>query len=271
MTSKAKIDSLIEDLQSILISGSNTFNGSIDGQGLVWESSDYNKQFVFHNNPDRFFSSENIEFAKGKGIYVDGIVAISNGELGKNITKSNIRELGRLKKLDIDGDLSVNSFLFYDSISDRLGLGTDTPNAAFSVFDLGVEIVVGSRDFNKGGIGTFNHTDLELVTDNATRLSIAAGGDIDLGNVNFNKIKVTVHGSLGINNTRPDPRVDLDVAGAVKINGVLHLKGQDIPVDGNYNQGDIVWNIRPRPGSFIGWVCTKTGTPGVWNAFGEIK
>ena len=204
-------------------------------------------------------------------ISADGVPLINETELGKSVTKSNLREICRLKRLDVDGSLSVNQFLFYDSTSDRPGIGTDTPNAMLSLFDEGVELVLGAREYNKGGIGTFNHTPLELVTDNTTRVTITAGGDIELGNKNFDQIKVSVYGTLGINNSNVDSRVDLDVKGPAKINGILHLKGSEAPTAGNFNQGDIVWNTHPRPGTNIGWVCTRTGTPGVWNAFGDIK
>jgi hypothetical protein len=271
MTNKEKIDSLVEDLKTVLVQGSNTFDGDVDGQGLLWIHQDYNKQFVFHSGPDRFFASESIDLALGKGISINQVPLISEKELGSTVTKSNLREIGRLRKLDVDGPFSVNQFLFYDANSDRLGLGTDTPNAAFSVFDEGVEIVLGAREYNKGGIGTFNHTPLELVTDNTTRVTITAGGDIELGNKNFDQIKVSVCGSLSINNTNVDSRVDLDVKGPAKINGILHIKGSEAPTVGNFNQGDIVWNTHPRPGTSVGWVCTRSGTPGVWNAFGDIK
>jgi hypothetical protein len=271
MTSKDKIDSLVEDLKTVLVQGSNTFDGDVDGQGLLWVQQDYNKQFVFHRGPDRFFSSETIDLARGKGITVDGVPLVNEKELGTTVTKSNLREIGRLRKLDVDGPFSVNQFLFYDANSDRLGLGTDTPNAALSVFDEGVEIVLGAREYNKGGIGTFNHTPLELVTDNTTRITITAGGDIELGNKNFDQIKVSVLGSLSINSTNVDPRADLDVKGPAKINGILHLRSNEVPSTGNFNQGDIVWNSQPRAGVCVGWVCTKSGAPGVWNAFGEIK
>jgi len=42
------------------------------------------------------------------------------------------------------------------------------------------------------------------------------------------------------------------------------------PTKGNFNKGDIVWNSNPQPRGCIGWVCTRPGDPGEWNAFGTI-
>ena len=112
MTSKDKIDSLVEDLKSVLIQGSNTFDGDNDGQGLLWIQQDYNKQFVFHRGPDRFFSSESIDIARGKGITADGVTLINEKELGSTVTKSNLQEGGRLRGLIVDGSVSINQYLY---------------------------------------------------------------------------------------------------------------------------------------------------------------
>jgi hypothetical protein len=245
------------------------FNGDIEGKGLIWTGSGHTKQFVYQ--PGQFFSSESIVLAKDKTFAIDGIEVLSDKALGASVTKSNLREVGKLKGLVIDGGLSVNSYLFFNATADRLGLGTDQPNAAFSIADEGVELVLGSRESTKGGIGTFNSADLELVTDNTARLIIKAGGDIELGNRNNGPIKVTVNGTLGINVGTADPRSSLHVGGAIKFNDTLHLKGRDVPNSGSYNQGDIVWNSNPQPRGFVGWICTKGGNPGMWNPFGEIK
>lgn len=245
------------------------FNGDVEGKGLIWVGQGHTKQFIFQ--PDHFFSSESIVLAKNKSLAIDGVKILDDKELGPSVTKSNLREVGRLRGLMVDGSFSVNNYLYFNGTADRLGLGTDQPNAAFSICDEGVELVLGSRQSTKGGVGTFNSADLELVTDNTARVTIKAGGDIELGNKNNGPIKVSVNGSLGINVGTTDPRSALHVGGAIKFNDTLHLKGRDIPDSGSYNQGDIVWNSNPQPRGYVGWICVKGGAPGMWNAFGEIK
>jgi len=276
MASQEKINSMLQTLKEILEDKSNTtelkyldFKG--DGKGLIWSNDGYTKQFVYQTNPDRFFVSETIDLGKGKGLSINGIDILNEKELGGTVTKSSLKEVGRLKGLIVDGGFSVNSYLFYNASVDRLGLGTENPNAAFSICDEGTEIILGSKDYNNAAIGTFNSSDLELVTDNTSRIKIGAGGNIELGNTNNGPIKVLVHGSLGVNVNSPDPRTALHVNGAIKFNDKIHLSGTEPPRGGAHNQGDILWNSDPIIGRYVGWVCIKAGNPGEWRPFGEIK
>ena len=275
-----KIESLLTALREVLETGKDVnvaevpfinFKGDIPGKGLIWSGDGHNKQLIYAANPGRFFVSETIDLAKGKGISVNNVKVIDDTELGSTVTKSNLREVGRLKGLIVDGGLSVNQYLVYDATTDRLGIGTDQPNATLSILDQNIELVFGASEPNVGSMGTFNSADLELVTDNTARLTIAAGGDITLGNPNFGPTKVKIVGSLGVNVSSIDPRTDLHISGAIKFNDKLHLSGSEAPTSGAFNEGDILWNNNPQPGRFIGWVCTRAGNPGLWSGFGRIE
>jgi hypothetical protein len=278
--SDQKIESLLNSLREVLETGKDVnvaevpfinFKGDIPGKGLIWSGDGHNKQLIYAANPGRFFVSETIDLAKGKGISVNNVKVIDDTELGSTVTKSNLREVGRLKGLIVDGGLSVNQYLVYDATTDRLGIGTDQPNATLSILDQNIELVFGASEPNVGSMGTFNSADLELVTDNTARLTISAGGDITLGNTNFGPTKVKIVGSLGVNVSSIDPRTDLHVSGAIKFNDKLHLSGSEAPTSGAFNEGDILWNNNPQPGRFIGWVCTRAGNPGLWSGFGRIE
>ena len=275
-----KIELLLTALREVLENGQDVnvaevpfinFKGDIPGKGLIWSGDGYNKQLIYAANPGRFFVSETIDLAKGKGISVNNVKVIDDTELGSTVTKSNLREVGRLKGLIVDGGLSVNQYLVYNATTDRLGIGTDQPNATLSILDQNLELVFGASEPNVGSMGTFNSADLELVTDNTARLTIGAGGDITLGNTNFGPTKVKIVGSLGVNVSSIDPRTDLHVSGAIKFNDKLHLSGSEAPTSGAFNEGDILWNNNPQPGCFIGWVCIRAGNPGLWSGFGRIE
>ena len=92
------------------------FAGDIDGKGFIWTGSGYNKQFIFTTKPDRFFISENVDLARDKHLSINNLPVITQSELGTSITKSSLREVGRLKGLIVDGALSVNNYLYFIAI-----------------------------------------------------------------------------------------------------------------------------------------------------------
>ena len=49
-----------------------------------------------------------------------------------------------------------------------------------------------------------------------------------------------------------------------------HASMTAAPTAGEWAIGDIVWNSAPASASYIGWVCTVSGTPGTWKGFGVI-
>lgn len=248
------------------------FSGdTLDGKGLLWSGKGYTKQFIFNSNPDRFFASENIDLAKGKGITINNIKVIDEKELGPTVTKSNLREVGHLKGLIVDGGISVGQFMVFDVNTSRLGLGTDSPNSAFSIVDDGVELVLGAKDTVKAFIGTFAAHDLELGTNNTAGITLSAGGNIVVGNPNSGYNKIAMMGLVGVNTQTPDQRSALHVNGALKFNDKLHFSANEAPTMNSYTKGDICWNDNPQAGKFVGWVCIQSGNPGIWNGFGRIE
>ena len=245
-------------------------NDPVYGKGLLWIGNGPTKQFVYNTDPDKFFSSETIDLANGKGFSINGNTVLNATSIGSGVEKSNLRELGRLRSLAVGGDVNINNNIYYTASSRRLGIGTDTPNAAFAIADNSIELVLGGTPESNGAIGTFTHSDLELVTDNVARITISSGGNVTLGNKNRPPVQVSVHGKLAIGVNTPDPSVDLHVNGAIKFSNNTHGAGDVAPTYGTFTQGDIIWNTKPAPGGWIGWVCIASGTPGTWIPFGAI-
>ncbi len=244
---------------------------SNNGKGIIWSGDGTTKQILFTHKPDRFFSSESLDLAKEKSISIGGTKIIDSESLGPSVIKSNLREVGRLKGLIVDGSVSINQYVFYNAALDRLGFGTDEPNAAIGIADKGVEVIIGTNEQMHGMIGTFASTDFNVVTGNISRISVKANGDVTFGNANRNPIQVKVLGKMSIGVEVPDSNVDLHVAGPVRFNNKLHLSASSPPTQGNYNIGDIVWNDNPSVGQSVGWICLRAGNPGMWYPFGEIK
>jgi len=242
----------------------------LSGKGLIWIGNGHTKQFIF-SNPDKFFSSESIDLAKDKNYSINNIPVLTTTELGSTVSTSNLRKVGTLQGLLVNGNVSIDQYIFYDSVSSRLGIGTETPHAGFSVAEDGIEVVVGTADQSRGIIGTYASSPFDIITDNTARVSVAANGDIDLGNNNSAPVRVKVHGTLSIGVNNPDPDVDLHVSGPVRFHGHLHFYTDSMPSEGTYKAGDIAWNNSPSNGSAVGWVCVRSGTPGVWSDFGLVS
>jgi hypothetical protein len=242
------------------------------GKGLIFSGEGHTKQLVLGHDSKHLFSTESFGLDRDREFLIGGVKVLTSAELGPTVTKSNIRELGRLKGLIIDGSFNVNDYFFYNGSVDRLGLGTESPNSAFSIAENSIEVMIGTVfETGHGMIGTFASHDLDIVTDDTVRITVKANGNVDIGNPTKNPIQVTVHGKLAVGVKVPDTSVDLHVNGAVRLNNHIQKYAPEAPIDGSYTMGDIVWNSEPRVGACVGWVCTRAGNPGLWNPFGEIK
>ncbi len=243
---------------------------TIAGKGLQWSGDGSTKVLNFQANPSRIFSSEPIDLMKDREYMINNAPVLSENALGPGVKTSNLRQVGILNGLTVNGDINIDSFVFYDSGMSRLGIGTEAMNGQLSVGSNSAEFVVepGERTI---GIGAYTASELRLQTDNTDRITISAEGNIQLGNQGASDTKINMYGKLGVGITQIDPEVQVDVAGAIKFAGRKFLVSQDIPNSGSYSQGDTIWNSNPTPGNVMGWVCVKSGTPGVWKSFGSIS
>ena len=76
---------------------------------------------------------------------------------------------------------------------------------------------------------------------------------------------------MGVGVSNIDSDVSLSTSGDIKFDGRKMENGAAAPTAGVYTVGDIVWNTNPTPTGYVGWVCTRDGTPGLWKAFGVIS
>lgn len=242
------------------------------GKGMIFSGQGYTKQLVFNANPDQFFSSENINLDKEKSYFIGGINVLNSKELGPTIQKSSLKEVGRLRGLIVDGSVNFNDYMFYNGAADRLGLGTDAPNAALSIAEGAIEVMLGTAfETGHGMVGTYASHDFDIVTDDTSRITVKANGNVEIGNLNRSPVQVSIHGKLSIGVKVPDPNVDLHVNGAVRLNNHIQMYASEPPTEGSYSVGDIIWNSAPRVGMGVGWVCLRAGNPGSWHSFGDIK
>lgn len=234
------------------------------GKGLIWPGGDGTKQFILQERPDRFFATESVELRANKIYMINGQNVLSQNALGSTVISSNLQSLGRLESLDVDGHVNIDNFVRYDANTQRLGLGTETPNGTLSVVSWDHEFIIDNED-NIFKVGTYTTGGLDLVTDDTSRISISRTGDVTVHDKTTFKSQV----GIGVKNFTPD--ADLTVAGAIRFDDKKFETGDSIPESGNYKKGDIVWNSNPMSGGTVGWVCITTGKPGQWKTFGNIS
>ena len=63
---------------------------------------------------------------------------------------------------------------------------------------------------------------------------------------------------------------NFSTAGPVRIEGKKFEVGTKSPTDGSWRLGDIIWNSNPQPSGYVGWICVREGTPGIWKPFAQI-
>lgn len=238
----------------------------IYGAGLHWKGDGPTKQLVYRANPDRIWSSESIDLKADAFFAIDNVPVLRLHELGSSVRHSQLTTVGTLKNLRTSGNFTLDDFIFHEAGSDRLSLGTDAPNGTFSIGSLDSEFVIDLEGPNTR-LGNWTTDDLDIITDDTVRIKVGKTGNITLGSSVESKTQVV--GKLGINVKNPD--CDITTAGPVKFEGKKFQVGDAAPKNGSYNLGDIVWNESPQPTGFIGWVCVREGTPGVWKGFGQIS
>ena len=242
---------------------------SIYSKGIVWKGQGTTKQLIYRANPDRIWTSESIDLNADQSYMIGNTQVVSMNELGSSISKSSLTKVGTLNNLKTSGNLSIDSYIYYNSDSESLGFGTDSPNGKLSIATLDSEFII-DTEARTVKLGTWTTDDLKIITDNTTRITVRANGNIDLGDIDGSDAKVSVHGRLGIGVNNVEEGISLSTSGPVKFENKKFMNGVEAPDNGSFRQGDIVWNENPIPTGYVGWVCVRAGTPGEWKPFGQI-
>jgi hypothetical protein len=146
---------------------------------------------------------------------------VDGTKLSFRITESNIQELGVLRKLETRGDSHLNNRTL-SVLNKRIGINTETPEKALSVWDEEVSIVIGKHKLNMAYLGTNRDQGV----------------------------------SIGVNR---EPQIEIGVDGLTTVKRLqvgLHKIGHDTQVPGwSGIRGDLVFNTNPGPNRVFAWVC----------------
>lgn len=98
-----------------------------------------------------------VDHIQQKGVSFDNVMVgteplVKDGKLATSITESNLHRVGTLKQLTVDGDVTLNDTVVV--VKNRLGVNTQEPEMALSVWDEEVALVAGKFKNKTGYIGT---------------------------------------------------------------------------------------------------------------------
>lgn len=153
-------------------------------------------------------------------ILINGDPLVDGNVLNKTITQSSIQELGILNSLSVSGEAHFRDTLHV--INHRIGINTDRPDMALSVWDEEVTISMGKIGERRAFIGTSRLQDF----------------------------------AIGVNRTS---YIDINTEGLVTIRDLRigrHRISHSDQVPGySGTKGDIVFNSDPREGAPFAWQC----------------
>ena len=156
-----------------------------------------------------------------ENVTIGGQELVAGSCLSSRVTESNLQRVGNLQSLRVLGEASFNKNTL-NVVNKRIGINTEAPEMALSVWDEEVSVVIGKNKAKQAYIGTNR--------DNSV--------------------------AIGVNRV---PQIELDVDGMTTIKKLrvgLHRISHDVQVPGySGTRGDIVFNSNPGPSNVFAWVC----------------
>jgi len=179
----------------------------LNGQGLRWEANGINSLFVYRNG-NKLWSNASIDLQSDQTFKIDDISVLSSTELGQTVTKSNLRQVGALRSLEVMGHTNLGYFAYFNPDDGRLGLGTETPNGALSIVENDVELIVGATNTATAIFGSYTNHDVAIVSDHIARITVKKGGEVHIGDQTFNNGVLKVFGTIEATSIVTDSRID---------------------------------------------------------------
>lgn len=154
-----------------------------------------------------------------KQVKVDGVTLIDGNRLASSITQTNIQKLGILDTIAVTGDAHIGAA---NILKTRVGINTDLPDMALSVWDEEVALSIGKFKSDQAYVGTSRLQGLVI----------------------------------GVNR---QPQIEINADGLTKIKKLqlgLHKVSFDAAVPGwSGTRGDLVFNSNPSADLVFAWVC----------------
>lgn len=194
---------------------------------------------------DRLWADSNLDLSADHVYKIDNTPILSANELGVTVTKSNLREIGTLKSLEVSGTTTLAEFAHFNSSNGRLGLGTIDANASISILDNDVEIAIGSPTPGIAHFGTYSTSDVAIISDNIPRILVKSNGEIIIGSEAGKTGVLRVHGSLHVDNFVSDTRVERTSSLEFKANRDASIYGLGLLWTAERNNKELIMRSDP--------------------------
>jgi hypothetical protein len=216
------VDSL--RVQNLVVTGSintdnkswNSLIGDIEQKTLAQLTTAWNNDLV--EQAIIQIQEHGIDFEE---VRVGGEKVIDGKQLTRAVLDSSLQSVGVLKTLTVSGEAKFNNDTL-NVLNKRLGVNTDAPEKALSVWDEEVSIVIGKHKLNQAYVGTNREQGI----------------------------------AIGVNR---EPQIEINIDGLTRIKQLqvgLHKISHSVQVPGwTGTRGDIVFNANPGADRVFAWVC----------------
>ena len=148
----------------------------LENKGVRWTDGRRSKSLVYKNT--NLWTDLSVDLAEEQEYKINNATVLSFTELGNTVTKSNLKQVGTLRSLEVSGETVLGGFFYAASELNRIGINTDAPAGALGIVENNVELVLGSNKNRHAMIGTHSSDNLEIITDNTARITVKTNGDV---------------------------------------------------------------------------------------------
>jgi hypothetical protein len=135
-------------------------------------------------------TKQDIDISGRNIVYGDRLI-LSSDTLGPQIINSNIRRLGNLQELSVEGQAIIHETLVVTN--NKVGINTESASGALSVWDEDAEFTLVKHSPRTMYAGSTRATDLIFGTNNQNQLKLKSNNSIELnGPLRFNGILINV-------------------------------------------------------------------------------
>ena len=207
--------------------------GDINVDAPAWQTLAANIQDDVYNkfihSAKEVLLNDVIDTAKEKSIdfssiTINGNSLVNDNALSDTITESALTKIGRLQELTVVGESEMNDTLFVKN--KRIGVNTDTPSMALSVWDEEIEIACGKIKPNVAFIGTNRVQKLQVGINRSNNIEIDETGLVTIQKLRIGKNSISHSSELpGYQGSRGDIVFSTDVSVANQVFGWVCVGG----------------------------------------------